>query len=439
MCWGSRETSNFGAYVWQFAACVLGFGPTCQRLTMLVAVMVALAGPGFAIAAEAEGSTRTLVIADEHVVHSRILGQDRKIFIYAPGLAFGSREPGPYPVLYLLDGDRQLPLVAGQIDFLSKHNLSMPRMIVVGIDTNHYDRLHDLTPTHSDRADPESQIDTSRTSPTRTSGGGEAFLKFIGEELVPYVDSHYPTAPFRILAGHSLGGLLTVHGLLWHPGMFDAYVAISPSLWWDDEALLRGAADQLQVGRLSNKRLFVSIAGEGGQFHEDLKRFDSLLDAHASSGLEFRYLEYPGESHASGPAAAFYDSWKYLFPAWLSPASDDTPQKTEAFYAGLSRRYGYRILPPEGIVNGRGYNALRKNRTADALGFFRMNVANYPGSANALDSMGDGYAKNGQAARAAACYAKALDVDPDSAETRQKLAALRKEDHAAGTIRDCVP
>jgi len=319
MVWGSKELPHFCRLIRQVAPSIPGFGRTRQCLTTLAAVVLALGGSGLAVAAEAGGPTQTLVIADEHLVHSRILGQDRKIFIYSPRLGFGSREPGPYPVLYLLDGDRQLPLVAGQVDFLSKSNLSMPQMIVVGIDTNHYDRLHDLTPTHSDRADPESPPDTSPTSPTRTSGGGEAFLKFIGDELIPYVDSRYPTAPFRILAGHSLGGLLTVHGLLRHPEMFDAYVAISPSLWWDDEALLRGAANHLQAGHLSNKRLFVSIAGEGGQFHEGLKRFDNLLNVHASSGLAFRYLEYPHESHASGPAAAYYDSWKFLFPAWLSP------------------------------------------------------------------------------------------------------------------------
>lgn len=435
---GFNGISYFGEACRQFASNVPSSVRLRQRLIALGAIMTALGGSGIAVAARADEATRALVIADERVIHSKILGQDRKIFIYHPGLVFGSREPGPYPVLYLLDGERQLPLVAGQIDFLSKTNLSMPQMIVVGIDTNHYDRLHDLTPTHSDRADPDSPIDTSPTSPTRTSGGGEAFLRFIDEELAPYIDSHYPAAPYKVLAGHSLGGLLAVHALLWRPEMFDAYVAVSPSLWWDDETLLRGASDRLGPGRLADKQLFVSISGEGGKFHEGLNRFDHLLSAHASSGLVFRYLEYPGESHASGPAAAYYDSWKFLFPAWLSPASDDTPQKTEFFYADLSKRYGYRVLPPEGIINGRAYSALRGNRTADALGFFRMNVANYPGSANALDSMGDGYAKMGQAARAAACYAQALSRDPGNTETQRKLADMRKDNNALGTASDCA-
>ncbi len=417
-------------------------GPVCRRsipavrrfvrhLRHLSTIAGFIAAGLVPAATAAEPPADPLIIAETRVVHSAILGQDRRISVYLPRMGTGSNENGPFPVLYLLDGERQLPLVAGQIDYLSKINLSMPQMIVVGIDTNGYDRLHDLTPTHSDRADPDSPIVTGPSSPTRTSGGGETFLRFLGEELVPYVDRHYRTAPFKVLAGHSLGGLLTVHALLRQPRMFDAYVAISPSLWWDDESLILGAVPYLGSGRLAGKRLFLSISGEGGKFHDGLARFDGLLKAHASSGLAFRYREYSDETHASGPVAAYYDAWKFLFPAWLSPTTDDTPQKTEAFYAEQSRRYGYRIVPPEGIVNGRGYAALRSGRAADALGFFRMNIANYPGSANAFDSLGDAYVQSGPASRAMACYMRALALAPSSEDTRRKLVRLKDSGETA--------
>lgn len=378
----------------------------------------------------AHAQPRTIPIAEERVVHSVILGEDRRVFVYTPDMAFGARQPGPYPVLYLLDGDRQLPLVAAQIDFLSKINLSMPPMIVVGIDTNHYDRLRDLTPTHSDRASPDGPLDASATSPTRSSGGGEAFLRFVGEELIPEIDRRYPTAPYRVLAGHSLGGLLTVQALLAHPDMFGAYVAISPSLWWDDAALVRGAGHALAAKRLAGRQLFLSIAGEGGQSLGVLRRFDGLLRSKPGSELGWRYREYPDETHASGPVAAYYDAWKFLFPAWLSPASDTTPQKTQAFYDALSRQYGYHVLPPEGIVNARGYAALSGGRRDDALAFFAMNLTNYPGSANAWDSMGD--ARSGDPERAAACFAEALRIDPGLEDTRRKLARLGTAASGAG-------
>lgn len=357
-------------------------------------------------------------IAEEHVIHSTVLGEDRRIYVYAPAMAFGTSEPGPWPVLYLLDGDRQLPLIAAQIDFLAKVNLSMPQMIIVGIDTNHYDRMRDLTPTRADRASPDSPAGSAPTS-----GGGDAFLRFMQTELFPYVESHYRTAPYRMLMGHSLGGLLTVHALLTRPELFDAYVAVSPSLWWDEEALIKAAPARLGKDRLKGRQLFVSISGEGGRFGEDLRRFDALLQAQAPvAGLGFRYAEYPQESHASGPVAASYDAWKFLFPVWLSPMSDSSLAQTRAFYDALSARYHYPVLAPEGIVNGRGYAAFSKGNLKDATGFFAMNIANYPASANVWDSMGDVLVDAPK--RSAACYAEALQRDASLGDTRAKLAKL---------------
>lgn len=381
----------------------------------LILALLLVLSPAFACA-------EPLLIGDTVVIHSKVLGEDRRIFIHDPGAAGEAGER--YPVLYLLDADRQFSMVAGQIDYLSRFNLSMPAMIVVGIDTNGYDRMRDLTPTHSDRSSPGASLDKSAGSPTRTSGGGEAFLRFLREEVRPYVEGRYRTAPYRVLAGHSLGGLITVHALLAHPDDFDGYVALSPSLWWDDERLIGEAPGKLVAGRLRGKRLFVSIAGEGGRFREDLNRFDQTLKAGVASGLTFTYRTYPDETHASVPAAAFYDAWKTLYPQWLSPEADRTIAQTQAFYASLSKIYGYPVAAPEGLINSRGYQSLEEKRLADAVGFFELNVADHPTSANAFDSLGDGYVAAGDKAKAAQAYRRALALNPKIADTARKLAAM---------------
>ena len=71
---------------------------------------------------------------------------------------------------------------------------------------------------------------------TKSSGGADKFLQFIETELMPEVEKRYRTQPFRVLAGHSLGGLFAVHALSTRPGLFNAYVAVSPSLWWDGQS-----------------------------------------------------------------------------------------------------------------------------------------------------------------------------------------------------------
>ncbi|HEX3386461.1 MAG TPA: alpha/beta hydrolase-fold protein, partial [Mucilaginibacter sp.] len=89
-------------------------------------------------------------------------------------------------------------------------------------------RMRDLTPTN--------------VPPDKSSGGGEKFTDFIKTELMPHIDSIYPTASYKMLIGHSLGGLMAINTLINHPEMFNAYVAIDPSMWWDDRKLLNRRA-----------------------------------------------------------------------------------------------------------------------------------------------------------------------------------------------------
>src|SRR6201999_1400890 len=94
----------------------------------------------------------------------------------------------------------------------------------------------------------------------RGTGGGENFTAFIEKELMPHIDSLYPTAPYRILIGHSLGGLMVINTMVNHPNLFSAYIAIDPSMWWDDRKLLQQTATVLTREKFTGKTLFLAIA-----------------------------------------------------------------------------------------------------------------------------------------------------------------------------------
>lgn len=359
-------------------------------------------------------STTNVKIADVVVLHSKILNEDRRLYIYTPATVSSAGAPaGPYPVMYLLDGEYQIQLVAGLVDYLSRSQRELPPMMVIGIDNNHYDRERDLTPTHSDKADPVSKPDTSPTAVTRTSGGGENFLRFVREEVMPYVEQHYSTAPFKVISGHSLGGLLSLYSLVSHPDMFNAYIAISPSVWWDDGALLREAEAKTLANAYKNKYLFLSISSEGGEFYKDIQDLNSLLQARSSlSGLSYKYAYYPEENHGSGPARAEYDALKFIFAGFFPSPKDASATLIKEYDERFLSRFGYAAPPlDEGTLIGFAYDELEDpNKVGDAIELFKMAVKYYPGSSNAFDSLGDGYAKAGNRSLAIDAYRHAIEL-----------------------------
>jgi predicted alpha/beta superfamily hydrolase len=170
------------------------------------------------------------------------------IWVRIPGDYDHGREP--LPVLYLTDGPGHINEVGGIIDFLVD-NGRMPPLIVVGIANT--DRTRDLTPSHSD------EKDSAGKETVPTSGGGDRFIDFIQTELMAEIEKRYRTAPYRIFVGHSLGGLMAIHILVTRPDMFQAYIAVSPSLWWDHQRTLHQAQEFFASRAELNKSLFVSL------------------------------------------------------------------------------------------------------------------------------------------------------------------------------------
>jgi predicted alpha/beta superfamily hydrolase len=186
-------------------------------------------------------------------LHSNILGEERKIWVYLPE---GAKDTSKrFPVLYLLDGDAHFSSVVGMIQQLSgvNGNTICPDMIVVGIPNT--DRTRDLTPTHSLLFP-----DGSKSNDLKSSGGGEKFESFIQKELMPHIDSLYPVAPYKMLVGHSFGGLTVMNIMVHHPDMFNTYVAIDPSMWWDKQKLLDQARDAFKQNNYKGKSLYLGIA-----------------------------------------------------------------------------------------------------------------------------------------------------------------------------------
>lgn len=177
---------------------------------------------------------------------SKIIGEQRKIWIHIPNSNGGNEnnEKGRYPVVYLLDGDGNFNDIVSITEFMSNAGLCPP-MIVVGV--VHNSRMSELT------------FGTDKETPCIV-GRGEKFMLYVEKELMPYIESNYPTAPYKIFIGHSVGGLTVVNTLIHHPDLFNAYVSLDGALWWNDQQIVKEAKTILQSKNYQGKTLFMALA-----------------------------------------------------------------------------------------------------------------------------------------------------------------------------------
>jgi predicted alpha/beta superfamily hydrolase len=368
-----------------------------------------------------------ITIGEALKLPSAILGEERRILVSTP--ADYGRHQGRYPVLYLTDGDAHLTHTRGIVDFLARNGL-MPNLIIVAIPNTN--RTRDLTPTRAFRPLPG-----GGRQEVPQSGGAGPFLDFFEKELFPYVEANYRTSPYRIFAGHSLGGMLALHILLERPELFNAYVAVSPSLDWDDKLILRRAAEALKPHREFRKTLFVTMGDEeaGEPRPNSFDRLQSLLRAVKARGFSWEARPLPDEDHGSVVLRSHYWGLRKVFEGWRLPL--DRQSRTfrggladiQSHYAGLATRLGYPIEVPEQPINQVGYQFLGQKELDKALAIFRYNLALHPASANAHDSLGEALENAGQLAEAREAYARAVELgqkqqDPLLAAFRQHLERL---------------
>ena len=378
-------------------------------------------------------------------ISSKVLKEDRKIWVHLPR---GAQNAGfakqKYPVVYLLDGDAHFSSVVGMIEELSEinGNTICPEMIVVGITNTN--RTRDLTPTHSDVDPPFVPQNLSEQS-----GGGEKFAEFLEKELIPYIDSKYPTAPYKTLIGHSFGGLTAINILTNHTNLFNSYIAIDPSMWWDHQKFLAETQKKLSTKNLANVSLFLAAANTMDESMDVVKvrkdtiiftrHIRSILDLNdffnqdKKSNLTYQYKYYNDDNHGSVPLIATYDGLRYIFKfnqLKLSIPEQVNFNKTvltkiEKHFEDVSKHLGYKVSIPENTVNAYAYQSLGK-KDMDLAGYlFKLNVTNYPNSPNVYDSLGDFYEASGDKKNAILSYEKVLVLDNNFPETRGKLEKLK--------------
>jgi len=331
-------------------------------------------------------------IGEQVRVYSKILNEERIVLIYLPETYY--TDSVSYPVLYLLDGGFHFFHTAGIVQFLSVNGL-IPNTIVVAI-TN-VDRGRDFSP--------------ARVKDLPGSGGAEMFHSFLTDELIPMIKTGYRTGPYRILAGHSLGGAFAVWSLLKHPDTFRAYIAISPYLQLHDEMLVRMSKKELSPELLQDKSFYMTLGNEQN-YVPAINRFVSEVEKQKTTNFQFDYIRMKDETHGSIPHLSIYRGLEFIFSDWVLPADifADGLAAIDKHYEKASKKYGYPITTPEQTINLLGYQYLQNDVIGQAINHFQENVKRHPSSANVYDSLGEAYEQNNQLELAEKNYASAVKL-----------------------------
>src|SRR5215213_7580243 len=364
------------------------------RVLSVFAVLLLIASA--AIAQPAAGTVKRITIK------SAVLGEDRIVLVRTP--AGYETNKVSYPVLYMTDGDGHMGHTASTIEFLTQ-NGRISDLIVVGVTNT--DRTRDLTPAKSTDKNPGGNLRFP------TSGGADNFLKFFETELIHEIEKQYRVQPYRIFAGHSLGGLFAIHAMISKPGLFNSYVAVSPSLQWENREALKRAEEFFKNQKELKVTLFVSLGNEPGAIGESFDAFKDLLSKTNIKGFEWQAERMADEDHGSVVLRSHYFGLRKVYDGWQGARDPKSGavigglQGADAHYKKLSERFGYNIPAPENLINQMGYEFIFDGKPEEAIAVLKANVERYPMSANVYDSLAEAYERSGRLDLAEPLYNKA--------------------------------
>lgn len=269
-----------------------------RGVILLLFAVIAMGDVGHAIGADGMVPAHASFTID-----STVLREVRHLNVYTPP-DYDTAKDMRYPVLYVPDGGLQedFPHVASDVDAAIRAGGMRP-MIVVGIGNT--ERRRDMTGPTTVASDREIAPRVGRST---------AFRAFIADELMPEVGRRYRTDGHRAIIGESLAGLFVVETFFAQPKLFDTFIALSPSLWWNDMALARGAAAQLQAQPALAATLYVASAGDDGLDEAGGGLLQAALRDHAPGGLRWFYQPWPQLQHATIYRGASPAVFRQLFP-----------------------------------------------------------------------------------------------------------------------------
>ena len=244
----------------------------------------------------------SLVLGKIDRIQSKILNEERIINIYFP-MCYNPDSVKNYPVVYLLDGSAREDFIhiSGIFQYDEFYKIASP-CIVVGIEN--VDRKRDFTFPTNVAADKEK---------FPTTGGSEKFIAFLESELMPFMQEYYNVSSHRTLIGQSLGGLFACEILAKKPALFENYLIISPSLWWDNQSLLTYIKNGA-ISFESIQKIYLSVGKEHPLMIKESKQLAGILERKLGKNFKFDFLKDFNHDDILHQAAYNGIGWLFALP-----------------------------------------------------------------------------------------------------------------------------
>lgn len=360
-----------------------------------------------------KGNAAEIIIGHQVGFQSAILGVPVELKVYLPAGYENSQES--YPVVYIFRD--YFHLGSGLVQDLVRTRKTPPLVVIdfTNCPFNHF------TPTEIPQAPGTGQADD--------------LIRFMEDELIPYVDIHYRTRDFRIIFAQSWGGMFCTYALLTRPETFQAALASSPWLIYDldQQFILKNAERWLQGSTFSNNFLFFT-GGDQPELVPTLQTLAKLFEQSAPEGLIWQFSPMPNADHGALVSKTLYAGLEALFADWNTIPDSvlaQGPTALQRYRTTLASRYGYDIGFSQSPLNQYGWRLKQEGKLEEALQIFHFFVQNYPASPHAYGSLGKTYEDLSEFEKARECYELAIEkaeiYKPENVEIyRTYLKALQR-------------
>ena len=341
-------------------------------------------------------------------IQSKMLAKTIPLSIHLPENYDRSKKT--YPVLYMMGSDykSRFAMLASTLDYIGDGG-QIPEMILIGIDL------------------PEGNSILLPTWKTHDTTIPDNYISFLETELIPHIDENYRTAPFRVLFGGSNSGFFTVYTLLNNPLLFNGYFASSPSLSITPTEL----EEKIKSGPLKtlseNRFLHIIYSNDEG-LTTHVSEFTRVLADHKPKSFTYKVNEFVNQGHV--PAMDFTQFLLTLYPDFKPfnfRENLESLDKVTQHYDMLSKRYGYKILPPLSVIFDFGFVTIRSKNFIAAEEIFQYSLNVYPEGKESYLGMGLLRKAQGQLESAKVMLEKALTIDPDFSLAQRWLQRLNKQ------------